>query len=176
MDFFETLDKISEAITNNSKNITQKATEYAEVTKLYSKISGANSKINKLLISLGRAYYNEYKDSEEDAFKGILDEIKAEGRLIEECQNQIRQIKHVKICIKCGTETGEEAMFCPKCGTRLPDIEPKAEDADIEPEEDIIEEEEGAMGPDVQDMTDTEGTENLDSNEKMTESQDIPKE
>ena len=61
---------------------------------------------------------------------------------IESCLTSILELKDKKQCIKCHAEIDENAVFCPKCGEKQPEIEVKEaevvtenlENSDVKPE------------------------------------------
>ncbi len=61
---------------------------------------------------------------------------------IESCLTSILELKDKKQCIKCHAEIDENAVLCPKCGEKKPEIEVKEaevvtenlENSDVKPE------------------------------------------
>jgi hypothetical protein len=113
MDFF---DKMSETITNTSKDVAKKAKELAEITSLNSKISSQEEVIRRYYINIGKTYYQNFKENPDNQFSEDIEKISAANDQIAEFKNKIQEIKGVKTCTACSTNIPKESAFCPNCG------------------------------------------------------------
>lgn len=122
MDFF---DKLTEKITNTSKDVANKAKELADLAGLNSKIASQESLIDKYFKEIGRFMY-EHKD--EPCDNGLEERYKLVDSALEEIarlKKEIRKIKKIKECENCGAEVPQDAVFCCKCGTAVPEDVPE---------------------------------------------------
>lgn len=116
MDFFEQLGK---KISDASQNVAQQTKNFADTTKLNSAISDKEKKISSLFLSLGQAYYEGHKDDAGAEQKEIIDEINGLYAEIADNKEQIKQIKGVEKCPKCGADVPLNSTFCSVCGTKI---------------------------------------------------------
>lgn len=118
-------DKISETINTKGKDVAGKAKNLADLAGYNVKIVTQQDMINKYFKEIGRYMY-EHKDTEvdnglEERYK-LVDDAYAE---IDRLKAEIRKIKGVKQCTNCEAEVDAEHMFCPKCGTIMPQDVPE---------------------------------------------------
>lgn len=143
MGFFDTIGKkASEAYSATTK----KTGEIAKETKLKMKIAENKSKINDLYEEIGKKVYEKHvKDESIDIKSELEDEctkIDVLASEIKSCQTSILELKDRKKCPKCDSEIDSNAVFCPKCGEKQPEIEVKEaevvtedlENSDVKPE------------------------------------------
>jgi RNA polymerase subunit RPABC4/transcription elongation factor Spt4 len=111
-------DKLGETISTKSKIVAKKAKEFAEVTSLNTQISTEEDIINKTYTEIGKLYFEQNKDHEEDPFLPQFHSIfDAQGH-IEQLRQQIEKIKGIHSCPFCGAEMQAGAAFCSSCGTK----------------------------------------------------------
>lgn len=89
-------------------------------TKYNYSISGLETKMNEILCQLGEKLYGEYKngsefDEEISAKCAQIDVIKKE---INEFKTKIAEAQNCDICAECGEFVANNALYCPKCGTK----------------------------------------------------------
>ena len=126
MGFFDTLGKKA----TEAYNVTTKKTgELAKEAKLRMKINENKSNINDLYKEIGKKVYEKHVRQENIDIKADLEEECAKIDIlsseIESCLTSILELKDKKQCIKCHAEIDENAVFCPKCGEKQPEIEVK---------------------------------------------------
>ena len=143
MGFFDTLGKKATAAYNVT---TKKTGELAKEAKLRMKINENKSNINDLYKEIGKKVYEKHVRQENIDIKADLEEECAKIDIlsseIESCLTSILELKDKKQCIKCHAEIDENAVFCPKCGEKQPEIEVKEaevvtenlENSDVKPE------------------------------------------
>ena len=95
---------------------------------------------------IGKKVYEKHVRQENIDIKADLEEECAKIDIlsseIESCLTSILELKDKKQCIKCHAEIDENAVFCPKCGEKQPEIEVKEaevvtenlENSDVKPE------------------------------------------
>lgn len=117
MSFF---DKLGEKASEVYNTTAEKTNRLTREMKLKSTINDNKGKINKIYQEIGEKIYTNHKNKEnlvsENEFSEILYQIDLYQKEIEECQNEIRSLKELKLCEKCMKEMNKSAKFCPFCG------------------------------------------------------------
>lgn len=143
MGFFDNIGKKASAAYDAT---AEKTGKIAKEAKLRMKINEDKSDINDLYKEIGKKVYEKHvreenidirTDLEEECSK--IDVLSAE---IETCLKSILELRNKKKCPKCDTEMNMDAVFCPNCGEKQPDVEERdaeaviddLENADIKPE------------------------------------------
>ena len=137
MDFF---DKIGNKISSVGKTASNKAKEFAEVSRLNSAISAEQTKISTYFSDLGKKYYELKADAPDAELAEFIQNINAAKDEIVKLNEQIEAIKAAnapRTCPTCGAQVPDDAMFCNKCGTQVP---PKAVPVPDDTEESAAEE------------------------------------
>ena len=86
------------------------------------------------------------------------------AQIVKKCHNKIRDYKHqikdikgVSVCEKCGAEVAVNSAFCSACGAPMPVVKPVSETAEeAEEEGDPIRRPAVSTNLDPQDLSDTE--------------------
>lgn len=112
-------DDLSKKLGKTGQDALQKTKDLAEITKLHSRISDLENKINNCFIALGQEYFNKYKDNEESEFITLLKEIKQYRINIDNCNEEIRKTKGEIIYPKCNKTIKKDAIFCSNCGEQI---------------------------------------------------------
>lgn len=118
MDFF---DKVSDAIVGTGKTISKKAKETSDTAKLSYELHATQDKIHESLQSLGKAYFEEYKNDEDAEFQVQMYEIKELSKKVKELEKEIQDVKGTTVCPNCGASVTKGAKFCMNCGEKLPE-------------------------------------------------------
>lgn len=119
------IDKIISNVGKTTKAVVQKSNDVVEITKTKVAISGAEDKIRVILGEIGALVYDAYKGGDgntqevEEKCKQI-EEIKKE---LDEKRNQYAKLRNMKRCPECENENDSAAVFCNKCGAKLPECE-----------------------------------------------------
>lgn len=113
------LDKVSETITTAGKDVSNKAKEIAEVTKLKNAISAEEKKIKAAYETIGRKYVAQYREQNDALFKEEIAEIDHCNEVIDLRRKELSQVKNTAICPACGAAVEEGSTFCNKCGSKL---------------------------------------------------------
>lgn len=119
MDFFSKLTKKAKETYGVA---SKKTGEIAKEAKLKMKINESKSEINNLYQEIGKKVYEKHTLSDEIDIKVDLEEectkIDVLTAEIENCLNQIRELKDKKQCPKCFKEIELDAKFCNHCGAK----------------------------------------------------------
>lgn len=168
MDFFNKLTKKAKATYEGA---SKKTSELAKEAKLRMKMNENKSEINDLYQEIGKKVYEKHTLSEELNIKADLEEectkIDVLSAEIENCLNQIRELKDKKQCPKCFNEIDLEAKFCNHCGAKQNEEESQALEVEIinENKEELNTEnsEELVNANDIEEQITPEENENLEN-------------
>ena len=70
--------------------------------------------------TIGRLYFEKYKDSPEGEFADSVNRINKINEEMKQIDLRIKFINGIVVCTNCGLENGVKSSFCSGCGTRLP--------------------------------------------------------
>lgn len=118
MAFFDDLGK---KISKASQSVMDKGKELADITKINLAISDEEKKLDEAYKKLGKLFVEKIGDRAEGDFAELVSEAKAAVSKIDELRQQIKDIKGIAICAKCGAEVQADAVFCNACGAKLHD-------------------------------------------------------
>ena len=142
-------EKIVETLSNTGKTVGEKTKQGTDIVKANVKISTEEKALNDLYCEIGKRYYeNNSENPCCDEMKELFDKVSEKVNEIANLKNQVRQLKGVVMCEKCGAEVGLENDFCGKCGAKLVKPEPVIEEI---PADEVIDHE------DTVEVTDEEG-------------------
>lgn len=116
MAFFE---QIGKRLTDAGQNVAQQTKDFADVTKLNNAISEKEKKISQIFLLIGQSYYERHKN---DSNAEELDKISEVNSLYSDIfknREQIKQIKGIAKCPKCGADLPLNAAFCNICGAKI---------------------------------------------------------
>lgn len=132
MAFFDDLTK---KISQAGQTAVQKTKEMADVAKLNSSISDEERKIGDIYREIGKLYDSLHGRNPEVDFAALIASIRDSEGKIAGYKQQIKDIKGVVCCEKCGAEVSQNASFCSACGAPMPVVKP-AETAEtpVQPE------------------------------------------
>ncbi|HOV40480.1 MAG TPA: zinc ribbon domain-containing protein [Oscillospiraceae bacterium] len=116
-------EKVSQKITDTSKDMTQKAKAVADIAKLKYQIAAEEEKREKFFAQLGKDFFNDNSSNIPDKYLFLCNEISESTREIEKLRQKLYTLKGVKICENCGAELDEGYKFCGHCGTKLPEYQ-----------------------------------------------------
>lgn len=116
MAFFENLGK---RLTDAGQGVSQQAKNFADVTRLNGTISDKEKRITQLYTSIGQTYYQKHQNDPSAEEAQMIQSINTLLAEIDQCQEEIKQIRGVVRCSSCGAEVPLTAAFCNACGTRL---------------------------------------------------------
>lgn len=111
-------------ITQKAAAVTDKAVHQAknftEQVKLRNQISEAQSTITDCYTQIGKQYAAAHSEDFDEAYAPMMAAIAGANRQIASLQEQLRDLKEVALCPKCGSEVDKEAAFCSACGAEMP--------------------------------------------------------
>ena len=111
-------------ITQKAAAVTDKAVHQAknftEQVKLRNQISEAQSTITDCYTQIGKQYAAAHSENFDEAYAPMMAAIAGANRQIASLQEQLRDLKKVALCPKCGAEVDREAAFCSACGAEMP--------------------------------------------------------
>ena len=116
-------DKLSKTVTEASQKTIAKTKELADASKLNSTISEQERAINIQYLKLGKLYATIHREDFEEAFAEMMSNISQAEAKIQECKNQIMEIKGVRKCERCGAEVPMTSAFCQACGAGMPKVQ-----------------------------------------------------
>ena len=113
-------DDISKKITDVTSSAAQKTSDMSRISKLNSAVNEEEAKINNAYLQIGRLYCANHSDDYEDSFGIFVNAVKESEQKILDMKAQIRDIKGIATCTKCGSEIPNNVAFCSFCGTPAP--------------------------------------------------------
>lgn len=113
------LNNLGKKITDAGQGVAQQTKNFTDVARLNSTISDKEKSISQLYAAIGKNYYDQHKNDEENPEKEKLEQITALLAEIDHCRAQIQEIKGVAVCPSCGAEVAQGAAFCSACGANL---------------------------------------------------------
>ncbi len=126
MSFFKDL---GHNITSKSKDIAQKAKDISETSSLNTIIKNEEFNIDTQYKLIGKQYYEKYSSRTGDEFEVSMLIISKSMEKIDATKAQIEKIKKRSCCPSCGASFKKGDLFCSKCGSAIPQSEPKPENA-----------------------------------------------
>ena len=115
-------DKLSETLTNASKDVSQKAKDLSGVAKLTMDIHTKEDQVQKLYAQIGKLYFEEHKDEEAAVYEQMA-QIKETLTVIEDMKKELMELKGAKVCPRCGQEVKAADAYCKNCGAKMEDEE-----------------------------------------------------
>lgn len=113
-------DEIGKKITQTGQGVVQKTKDLADVAKLNSSIADEEGKINNNYYLIGKLYVSMHAADCEEEFKGMILDVQACESKINEYREQLKVIKGIVKCEKCGAEVPNNIAFCSACGNPMP--------------------------------------------------------
>lgn len=110
-----------EKFTDTARAAVKASREFVEVSKLNTAIKCEEDKMKALMLEIGQAVYETYKDNKpvEMELNVICGEIMECERIIEELRKKVLEIRNLRQCSGCLAKVERNFVYCPKCGTRL---------------------------------------------------------
>ncbi len=114
---------IGKKISGKTKELSQKAKIMSETNSLNNIVKGEECKIEFQYKTIGKLYFEKFAENPDEDFVEAIETIKASMEKIEETKAEIIKIKSRFNCPNCGAPFKNDAAFCSKCGSKLPEIE-----------------------------------------------------
>lgn len=121
MAFFDDLGK---KLSQAGQSAVQKTKEMADIAKLNSAISDEEKRIDNSYLEIGKLYVSLHDAEHEADFDSLIAAIHESEAKVKDYQQQIKDIKGVVKCEKCGAEVPSNAAFCSSCGAPMPVVKP----------------------------------------------------
>ena len=115
-------DKLSETLTNASKDVSQKAKDLSGAAKLTMDIHTKEDQVQKLYAQIGKLYFEAHQDDDPAEYEQ-MSQIKEMLAAIEDMKKELMELKGTKVCPRCGQEVKAADAFCKSCGAKLEDDE-----------------------------------------------------
>ena len=128
----DVVEKISKAITDTSKAVSEKTKQVGNTAKLNAKIISSEHTVSENYTILGKYYYDTYKDNPDESAVEAVNAITAALISIDEMKTQILALKGAVKCTACGAECPLDNNYCGKCGVVLEKPEPVEEEEPAE--------------------------------------------
>ncbi|MGN0613509.1 MAG: zinc-ribbon domain-containing protein [Porcipelethomonas sp.] len=122
------------SISNKTKEISQKAKVMSETSSLNNIIKGEECKIDFQYKAIGKMYFEKYGNDPGEEFSDAIGIIKSSLEKIEQTKEEIIKVKSRFNCPACGEPFKNNAMFCSKCGAKLPEREEQSTENTAIPE------------------------------------------
>lgn len=110
------LDDIGKAFSNAG----QKTKDMADIAKFNSLLSEEEKKINNLYTQIGKTYVQLHPTDYDENLAAFFMAYRESEKKIAEIKARLKQLKNLIDCPGCGSELPADAMFCSKCGYRMP--------------------------------------------------------
>lgn len=127
MDFFS---KVGATLSSAGKDVTQKARDLTDATRLKMEIKSKEDFIKRQYESIGSKYYEAHKEDDATPFDEIF-LITQTLSEIEAVKKELASVKGYTKCASCGAELDPQAAYCSKCGA-------KNGNADVDTDADVV--------------------------------------
>ncbi|MWC30336.1 zinc ribbon domain-containing protein [Paenibacillus sp. MMS18-CY102] len=121
---------IFERVKQGATDAARKAQQTLEITRLNSQKSSREKEMTKLYTEMGEAMFHAYMNGEtaetEERVASCCEQLRALKQDIDTIEDKIQGVKLEKSC-GCGKVVPVNVKFCPDCGTRFTEPEPKPE-------------------------------------------------
>ncbi len=124
-------DGISRTISQTKQSAVRKTKDMADVAKISSAITDEERNINRCYTQIGQVYAKMHVFDYEESFAHMMVAIQQSESKISSYRQQIREIKGIVICEKCGAEVSGNVSFCSFCGTPVRKHEVAIDNADM---------------------------------------------
>ena len=108
-----------------AENAVQQAKDLSEQVKLRGQIADEEKTITDSYTQIGKQYAELHPEDYEEVFAGWFAAIENAQRRAEVLRGQLRDLKGVALCPRCGAEVAADASFCSACGAPMPKEEPR---------------------------------------------------
>lgn len=116
------LDDISKKISQASQNVVQKTKDFSDVNRINSLVADEEKKMNNNYYQIGKLYVAMYGNNHAPEFDHMISQIKESERKINDFRQQLKDIKGIVNCERCGAEVEPGVAFCGTCGAPMPKI------------------------------------------------------
>ncbi|WP_246070692.1 zinc ribbon domain-containing protein [Paenibacillus kobensis] len=121
---------IFDKMKQGASDAARKAQQTIEIARLNSQKSSREKDMTRLYTEMGEAMFRAYLTGEtaesEEAVASCCEQLKTLKQEIESIEDRVKAVKLEKSC-SCGKVVAINVKFCPDCGTRFTEQEPKPE-------------------------------------------------
>lgn len=110
-------DELSKKINGVTATAAQKTKEMSEVSRLNTAMNEEEAKINNAYLQIGRLYCEKHTEDYEEGFEALVNAVNESEKRINDIKAQIREVKGISTCTKCGQDIHRGVAFCSFCGT-----------------------------------------------------------
>ena len=105
--------------------VAKKTEQTVEVTKIKNQIRTMERNNERDLTDIGKMIYESYKNGEEvDAkFVELCVAIKEREEEMAKLDKDVAELKGKDVCPECKCHVEADAVYCPKCGAKVEDVE-----------------------------------------------------
>ena len=122
MGFF---DNIGKALSDVGNTTLKKGKDAVNVSKYNRMISDEEKEISRNYEKIGKLYFEAHSEDFEPGFTELISDVNVSFARIKEYQETLDKLQGIKKCASCGAVLPEGAMYCPDCGTKMPEPEPE---------------------------------------------------
>jgi len=114
---------IGKKISQSASDSAKKTRIFMEVSKLNSQITDEQKTIASFNTQIGEKYYALFGTNPQEEFAQLCEYITASNQKIASIEAEIKRVRNVRVCPKCGAECDASLLFCGSCGEALPKVE-----------------------------------------------------
>lgn len=114
-------DNLGKKLGDAAQNAVKKSGEMVEITKINLSIKSEEDSLSKIYSEIGKYSFDKFENGNENDSKiiDLCEKIRSHMVSIDAYKEKINQIRNVKICENCGSETLRTNAFCGKCGAKI---------------------------------------------------------
>ncbi len=127
--------RISTRVKQARDSTVAGAQKMNKIRQLSSRIHREEKKINTMYTDMGKKLYDLYKDNALEEFEAEFQAVGASYARIDDLQEQLRDVRGVRICPNCKSEVSATERFCPNCGCKMPELIDENQDEEMPEEE-----------------------------------------
>ena len=116
MAFFNDLGK---KFVQLGQTTAQKTKEFSDIAKINAMISEEEKKIEDSICQIGAVYFKLHHEDYEVEFTELINSIEKSRKTIFEAKQQLKLLKGIDHCDKCGAEIKSNMSFCSSCGNKI---------------------------------------------------------
>ena len=110
------LDNVADTIADVATDVKDMAVDAKDTAKLQLEYKTKERVIRSKYESLGRKYYEDHKDDNDNEDIAAINEALAR---METIQGEMAAIKGTAQCPSCGAANAKDSVYCCKCGAKL---------------------------------------------------------
>ncbi len=113
---------LKQALTDTAEVVTKKTEDVVEIQKLRSKIYNGKKNVEVDYKKLGIIIYQRYLNGEsmDEELINLCISVHDMLEEVEKYKDELAEKKGLNICDSCDTTNPKDAVFCMKCGSKLP--------------------------------------------------------